>query len=166
MKKMKKQILLAAIAIAAIVLLALYYNGFVLFALVLFIPLFLWRKSANKDDESEPHVNKLTLDEAVNQYGEPDEHIVVDATLANESAGCILVYKDKRLLVVAGEPVGMGSVTDVSTVNTATPYTIGQYQLVLTTNIAGRQYIRVNVGMDAEWARNVAMQVIDAMRKS
>lgn len=120
--------------------------------------------SKKKDSISAKSANILSIDDAHAQYGEPDEVIVADATRANEASGCVLVYKTKRILVVAGEPVSMGNITDVTSVNTATPYTVGQYQVVLTTTIPDRQYIRIDVGMDAEWARNVAMQVIDSMK--
>ena len=89
----------------------------------------------------------------------------MDATCANEAAGCILVFKQKRMLVVAGEPISMDDITDVATVNTATPYTIGQYQLVLTTKKPESEYVRMNAGLDAGWAREVATQVIDVLRR-
>lgn len=159
---MKRNIILSALAILAIWLVALNFNGYVLLALVVFIPIFLFRKHLHKD--AAPTHPLLTLEEANAEYGEPDECVVVDATRANEVAGCILVYKAKRLLLVAGEPIGMDDVVDVATVNTATPYTLGQYQLVLTTRKPGREYVRVDAGLDSGWAREVATQVIDVLR--
>lgn len=160
---MKRNIILSALAILAIWLVALNFNGYVLLALVVFIPIFLFRKHHHKD--AAPVSRRLTLEEANAEYGEPDDCVVVDATRANEVAGCILVYKAKRLLLVAGEPLSMDDVTDVATVNTATPYTLGQYQLVLTTRKPGREYVRMDVGLDSAWAREVATQVIDVLRK-
>lgn len=58
----------------------------------------------------------------------------------------------------------MDDILDVTTVNTATPYTMGQYQLVLTTKKPEREYIRMEVGMDAGWAKDVATEVIDAIK--
>lgn len=157
---MRKSDILAFVAVLAIVLVAIYYNGYVLFALVLFLPLLIWRMSKKKDLNLQS-VRKLTMEEARAEYGDPDEVIVTDATRANEIDGCILVYEKNRILVIAGEPVSMDDITDVTSVNTATPYTIGQYQVVLTTKRPDRQYIRLDVGMDAEWAKDVAMEILD-----
>ncbi len=159
---MKRNIILSALAILAICLVVLNFNGYVLLALVVFIPIFLFRKHLHKD--AVPTSRLLTLDEARAEYGEPDDCVVVDATRANEVGGCILVYKAKRLLLVAGEPLAMDDVVDVATVNTATPYTLGQYQLVITTRKPGREYVRVDAGLDSAWAREVATQVIDTLR--
>ncbi len=157
---MKRSDILAAVAVLAIILVAMYYNVYVLFALVLFFPLLIYRISRKKDS-GDTTVSRLTIDEAHQEYGEPDNVIVTDATRANETDGCILVYKKQRVLVIAGEPVSMDDITDVTSVNTATPYTIGQYQVVLTTKRLDRQYIRLDVGMDAEWAKDVAMEILD-----
>lgn len=154
---------MAIVAVLAIVLVATYYNAFVLFALVLFFPFLIWRISRKKDARLQA-VPRLTIDEAHGKYGEPDGSIIVDATRANEAEGCILVYKQRRLFVIAGEPVGMDTIADVTSLNTATPYTVGQYQVVLTTTLSDRQYIRIDAGMDAEWAKDVAMEIIDAMK--
>lgn len=154
---------MAIVAVLAIVLVATYYNAFVLFALVLFFPFLIWRISRKKDARLQA-VPCLTVDEAHAKYGEPDGSIVVDATRANEAEGCILVYKQRRLFVIAGESVGMDTIADVTSLNTATPYTVGQYQVVLTTTLSDRQYIRIDAGMDAEWAKDVAMEIIDAMK--
>ena len=159
---MKRNIILSALAILAICLVVLNFNAYVLLALVVFIPVFIFRKYLHKDAVA-PHA-LLTLEEAHAEYGEPDDCVVVDATRANEMAGCILVYKTKRLMVVAGEPLAMDDVVDVATVNTATPYTLGQYQLVITTRKPGREYVRMDAGLDSGWAMEVAKQVIDALK--
>lgn len=163
---MRKDTVLATLAVVAIIILAIFVNGFILLALVIFFPLLLWRIFKKKDTEDEKLMPKpLTLDEARGQYGEPDDSITIDVTRANESAGNILVYKKNRLLIVQGEPLSMDDILDVSTVNTATPYTIGQYQVVLLTKKADRQYIRFDVGMDVEWANGVATAILDAIKK-
>ena len=159
---MKEKVIISTVAAVAILLVAFQINAFVLIALVLFIPFFFYRKHQHKDEVSDGHL--LSLEEATALYGEPDDCIVTDATRINEAAGCILVYKQKRLLVVAGEPVSMDDIVDVTTLNTATPYTVGQYQLVLTTKKPGREYIRIGVGLDGGWAKDVATEAIDAMK--
>lgn len=159
---MKKEIIISIVAAIAILLVAFQVNAYVLFALVLFVPFVLYRKGKHKDEPNDSHL--LSLEEATTQYGEPDDCIVVDSTRANEAIGCILVYQQKRILVVAGEPLSMDDILDVTTVNTATPYTMGQYQLVLTTKKPEREYIRMEVGLDAAWAKDVATEVIDAIK--
>lgn len=161
---MNREAVLEIIATIAIILVALFFNGYVFFGLLIWIPVIIWRVKKKKDEPDKEEAKRLTLEEAVAEYGEPDESIIADATRANEAAGSILVYKQKRILVVAGEPVSMDKIKDVASVNTATPYTFGQYQVVLTTDRPDRQYIRLDVGMDAEWTKNVAMQVIDSMK--
>ena len=161
---MKKSDILTIVAVIAIILTALYYNIYALFGLIIFFAVLIWRILKGKDVTSKADVHKLvSIEEATKEYGEPDADIIADATRANEAAGCILVYKQKRVLIIAGEPVNMDDITDMSSVNTATPYTVGQYQLVFTTKRPDRQYIRMDVGMDSEWAKDVAMQVIDAL---
>lgn len=162
---MKKNDELTIVAVLAIILIALYYNVYVLFALVIFFPILIWRISKKKDAIVLPIALPLTIEEAFSKYGEPDKNIIVDATRANEVAGCILVYKNQRIMIIGGEPIGMNGIKDVTSVNTATPYTVGQYQVVLTTKIPKHRYIRINAGMDAEWARNVAMEIIDCVKQ-
>ena len=161
---MDKNSLLIAIAILALILTAVFFNGYALFALLIFLPIVLWRISKKKDKTAKEDDKLLTIAEVLQQYGEPDESIVVDATRGNEAAGCILVYAGQRQLIVEGLPVRYDAIVDVSIVNTATPYTFGQYQEVLTTTMSNHQYLRLDAGLDAEWARNVAMEVIDAVR--
>ena len=157
-----KRILISAVAIVAIVLVAFKLNGFVPLALAVLLPIIIFRKQMHKDAAFTKRL--LTMEEAVAQYGDPDDCIIVDATCANEAAGCILVFKQKRMLVIAGEPISMDDITDVATVNTATPYTLGQYQVVITTRKPGREYVRVDTGFDSGWAREVATQVINVLK--
>jgi hypothetical protein len=41
----------------------------------------------------------------------------------------------------------------------ATPYTIGEYQIIFTTGIKGRELIRINAGYDARWAGDAVGQI-------
>ena len=157
-----KKILISAVAIIGILLVAFQLNGFVLLALAVLLPIIIFRKWIHKDAACATRL--LTMEETVAQYGDPDDCIVVDATCANEAAGCILAFKQKRMLVIAGEPISMDDITDVATVNTATPYTLGQYQVVITTRKPGREYVRVDTGFDSGWAREVATQVINVLK--
>ena len=162
---MDKNSLLIAIAILALILTAVFFNGYALFALLFFLPYLFWRILTKKDAKDQPQGHTpLTLDDAIRKYGNPDESILVDATRANEATGCILVYHKLRVFIVAGKPVNFDDITDVSSYNSATPYTIGQYQILLTTKHKDHQYIRLDAGLDAEWAKNVAMEIMDAMK--
>ena len=164
---MDNNILLIITAILALILTAVFFNAYALLALLIFLPFLFWRILTKKDEKARCKEHKqLTLEDAIKLYGEPDESILVDATRANEATGCILVYHKLRVLIVAGEPVNFDDITDVSSYNSATPYTIGQYQILLTTKHKDHRYIRLDAGLDAEWAKNVAMEIIDAMKWS
>lgn len=161
----RKNIILSAVAIVAIILLVLYYNSYILLGLLLFIPFFLWRKFARKDEKAGEQPTFMTMDEVEKEYGQPDSNIVVDATRAYEPLGSIWVYRQPRILVVGGVPVSMDNIKEVTSVNMATPYTVGQYQLVLVMKSGPQEYIRLNVGYDAEWAMKVAAEVIEAIKR-
>lgn len=160
---MNRKKILTAVAVIAIIIMVLWFNPYLLFGLPILLLVIVWR-FVKKKDENKTQLGKMSFAAVNAEYGEPDDIIVVDATRGNEVSGCILVYKSPRLLVVGGEPVRIDDITDVTTVNTATPYTVGQYQLVLTTRRADIQYLRMNVGMDGGLARDIATQVIDAIK--
>lgn len=160
---MKRSTLLAVLAVVGIVITAIAYNPMVLVALVfLVIAYIVTEKVLPKPGKAS--AGPMDAASAAMAYGEPDDVIVTDATRANEPTGSILVYLDRGILLVAGEPVNIDDIIDVASVNTATPYTVGQYQVVLTTRDKRRQYVRIDVGYDGEWAMGVAEQVIDAVK--
>ncbi len=164
---MKRSTLLTIIAIC---LLAIYFMvdvGYV----VIFVPLVygLWLlkeklKGKAVEDVSAPTYD--SIEDVTTTLGEPDAVIIIDATRGNEIKGVILAYQVRRLLIVVGEEVQMDDIMDVNISNSATPYTIGEYQVVLTTRQRERQYIRVNVGYDAEFAAHVGAEVMAAIALS
>lgn len=163
--KMKRNFILAAVAV---ILLALMISPAILVGLIVILIAYFIVRGKNSDKKNEPlnhnvPSKEMSSEEITKEYGEADDIIITDATRANEPAGTIMVYKSKRILIIAGEPVSMDDIADVSTVNTATPYTIGQQQVVFATRNKQRQYIRLDVGYDAEWARHVATELLDIL---
>lgn len=150
---MKRNFILAAVAV---ILLAVMISPAILIGLIVILTAYfvLRGKGSGKNSEPlDPNIppKERSIEEITKEYGEADDIIITDATRANEPAGTIMVYKSKRILIIAGDPVSMDDIVDVSTVNTATPYTIGQQQVVFATRNKQRQYIRLDVGYDAEW---------------
>ncbi|MCI1802236.1 MAG: hypothetical protein LKI87_06990, partial [Prevotella sp.] len=78
---------------------------------------------------------------------------------ANEPAGIILIYVKGDFLIVDGEKISMTDIIGVSAKNMATPYTVGEYQIIFSTRIKGRELIRVNAGYDAVWAGEAVGQI-------
>ena len=116
-----------------------------------------------KEEESAHGRVYQSMEEAVAALGDPDESITTDATRANELSGAVLVYKQHGLLVVAGEEVNLADIADVNVVNRATPYTVGQHQIVFTLRRKDNPYVRIDVGYDAEYAGTVAEEIMSAI---
>ncbi len=154
------------LAVAAILL--VFYDLLVLLVFAIAVGLvFLygrWRDQHLKEEEkSLPSDTFGSLEEAVAVLGDPDESITTDATRANELPGAMLVYRKLGLLVVAGEKVYLADIADVNVANRATPYTVGQHQIVFALRRKDNPYVRIDVGYDAEYARIVAEEVMNAI---
>ena len=162
---MKRNIVLAVVAI---LLLALY-SGIVALLFLLILPLaYFFLKQKEKREQKEKVDRELSgtvlegytsLEAVVAEYGEPDDSVVINASKANEPAGIILIYAKKGFLIVDGEKINMADIIGVSAKNMATPYTIGEYQIIFTTGIKGRELIRINAGYDAKWAGDAVGQI-------
>ena len=63
----------------------------------------------------------------------------------------------------AGEKVYLADIADVNVANRATPYTVGQHQIVFALRRKDNPYVRIDVGYDAEYARIVAEEVMNAI---
>lgn len=154
------------LAVAAILL--VFYDLLVLLVFAIAVGLvFLygrWRDQHLKEEEkSLPSDTFGSLEEVVAALGDPDESITTDATRANELPGAVLVYRKLGLLVVAGEKVYLADIADVNVANRATPYTVGQHQIVFALRRKDNPYVRIDVGYDAEYARIVAEEVMNAI---
>ncbi len=150
----KSRWLLAAVAAFLLV----QFLGFVAL-LVLIFPLayiaLRWkekRKGKNLTIQTVYH----SLAEVVEDMGEPNDTITLKAALGNEVTGVILVYTDARRLIVQGCVYPFDTILDISFVNSATPYTIGEYQLLIFTK---QETLRLPVGYDNEYARDLAIRL-------
>lgn len=150
----KSRWLLAAVAAFLLV----QFLGFVAL-LVLIFPLayiaLRWkekRKGKNLTIQTVYH----SLAEVVEDMGEPNDTITLNAALGNEVTGVILVYTDARRLIVQGRVYPFDTILDISFVNSATPYTIGEYQLLIFTK---QETLRLPVGYDNEYARDLAIRL-------
>ena len=102
---------------------------------------------------------KLLLEE----YGEPDEFIVLDATKMEEAEAVVMIYKD--FWVVMGRKVQRSAITDVTLNNASTPYSIGDYQVVLRTTLDDTPYIWLRVGNDSNRAKEIFEKIQDSLNK-
>ncbi len=150
----KSRWLLAAVAAFLLV----QFLGFVAL-LVLIFPLayiaLRWkekRKGKNLTIQTVYH----SLAEVVEDMGEPNDTITLNAALGNELTGVILVYTDARRLIVQGRVYPFDTILDISFVNSATPYTFGEYQLLIFTK---QETLRLPVGYDNEYARDLAIRL-------
>ena len=100
-----------------------------------------------------------TLEEVTAKYGEPDDVIVTNAVLANEVGGSIPVYKQQGFIIAAGVKIPISDIESVAAKNMATPYTVAEYQVIITCRNENYRYIRFNVGYDEEWASQVVAQI-------
>ena len=98
--------------------------------------------------------DKETLDTLIAQYGQPDDVVVIDPSRANEPFGVILIYS----------AIPFDSITSISAKNSATPYTVGQYQILINTNDKLLGTLHLNAGYDAQFATNAATQVLHALK--
>ena len=144
------------VAVAAFLL--VQFLGFVAL-LVLIFPLayiaLRWkekRKGKNLTIQTVYH----SLAEVVEDMGEPNDTITLNAALGNELTGVILVYTDARRLIAQGRVYPFDTILDISFVNSATPYTIGEYQLLIFTK---QETLRLPVGYDNEYARDLAIRL-------
>ena len=151
---MKRNIILAVIAI---LLLAYYYNVWLLLLLVV-IPIgYFVNKYMEKREP--PRVTCANTEEVELKYGEPDDVVVLDASRANELSALILFYTAQDVMVVAGEELKISDMVSVMPKNMATPYTVDEYAVIITTKNPLRSTIHLRVGYDGGLAREIASQI-------
>lgn len=154
--------------VVAVILLDWRLQQPMLFALLVVPLAYAWLKFRHKSQSDVPETFKRfeSIEMVVSVLGQPDDSILLNATRANELAGNILVYRDRKLMIIDGTEVNMDDIVDVATVNTATPYTLGDYQVVLTMRKPRKDYIRLPIGQDADYAMQVAKDIIDQLRSA
>ena len=87
-----------------------------------------------------------TVEAMVAFYGQPDGAILADAIRAD---GIAILERD---------------IEEITLENTATPYTNGQFQVVIATRLADRPTVKVNCGRDASFAADVVGELYMAVR--
>lgn len=155
----KSRWLLAAVAAFLLV----HFFGFVAL-LVLIFPLAyitLHRKEKRKAKNLTAQTVYHSLAEVVENMGEPTDTITLNAALGNELTGVILVYTDARQLIARGQIYPFDTIRDISFVNSATPYTAGEYQLLIFTE---QETLRLPVGYDNEYARDLAIRLWQSIK--
>ena len=159
---MKKKILLFSIPF---VLLAAFLSlGFLPFLLLPFIILavnyFVNRK------ENNPVLQEMrgrlfhSVEEVEQEYGKPDNVVVLNAAKANEISDAVLSYPERGILVVAGREIPMDDITGIAPKNMAIiPYVVDEYAVVINTKNPEEPVIYLRVGYDMGYAQEVAMQI-------
>ena len=151
---MKRNTILAAVAI---ILLAIY-AGPGLLLLLLAIPLANYFIKQREKSEP-PKVTYANVEEVEGKYGEPDDVIVLDPSRANELSALVLFYPAQDVMVMAGEELKISDMVSVMPKNMATPYTVDEYAVVISTKDPQRQTIFLRVGYDGGLAADIAAQI-------
>ena len=95
---------------------------------------------------------------------EPDDVVVVNPTRANESEGCVLIYRQAGVLVFGEGRIPLDMVTDVSISNVSNPYLPNAYHLLLM--LSNGQVAHIPAGQDGEWANEALIQLREAIFKA
>jgi hypothetical protein len=150
---MKRNLILSFIAV---ILLALY-AGHMFFLLLVFPLVYFLIKYREKMNP--PKAVLYSTEEVEQKYGAPDDVVVLDASRANELSALILFYTEKDLMVVAGEELKISDMVSVMPKNMATPYTIDEYAVIISTKAPQYPTICLRVGYDGGLAREIAEQI-------
>ena len=155
---MKRNIVLAVIAIILLTFYLVTYAGPYGLLMLLAIPLayFLLRIRERAETTG---VTYASVEEVEQKYGEPDDVVVLDASRANELPALILFYPANDVVVVAGEELKLSNLVSVMPKNMATPYTVDEYAVIISTNDPNRPIIQLRVGYDGGLAREIATQI-------
>ena len=102
-----------------------------------------------------------TVDDYVASHGDPEAIFVLDITRDNELNAVVLVYENE--LVIEGKTIERDKITDVTFYNAQNPYLDKEYHLVLKSSIPDEPPIEVPVGNDAQYAKDVATQLVNQL---
>ena len=134
---------------------ALIVTGVIL-TILLFYYIFS-RKSQGNNKEVKIKKTGSTVDELTAEYGQPEDVIIMNATLANEVNGVILAYKD--FFIIGGRRINKSDIKDVTFYNSSDPWAPREYQVVIVTKKPHKEIININVGNDAKWASDITIQL-------
>ena len=155
---MKRNIVLAVIAIIFLTFYLVTYAGPYGLLMLLAIPLAYFLLRIRERTET-TGVTYASVEEVEQKYGEPDDVVVLDASRANELPALILFYPANDVVVVAGEELKLSNLVSVMPKNMATPYTVDEYAVIISTNDPNRPIIQLRVGYDGGLAREIATQI-------
>ena len=155
---MKRHIVLAVIAIILLTFYLVTYAGPYGLLMLLAIPLAYFLLRIRERTET-TGVTYASVEEVEQKYGEPDDVVVLDASRANELPALILFYPANDVVVVAGEELKLSNLVSVMPKNMATPYTVDEYAVIISTNDPNRPIIQLRVGYDGGLAREIATQI-------
>jgi hypothetical protein len=155
---MKRNIVLAVIAIILLTFYLVTYAGPYGLLMLLAIPLAYFLLRIRERTET-TGVTYASVEEVEQKYGEPDDVVVLDASRANELPALILFYPANDVVVVAGEELKLSNLVSVMPKNMATPYTVDEYAVIISTNDPNRPIIQLRVGYDGGLAREIATQI-------
>ena len=155
---MKRNIVLAVIAIILLTFYLVTYAGPYGLLMLLAIPLAYFLLRIREKAET-TGVTYASVEEVEQKYGEPDDVVVLDASRANELPALILFYPANDVVVVAGEELKLSNLVSVMPKNMATPYTVDEYAVIISTNDPNRPTIQRRVGYDGGLAREIATQI-------
>ena len=153
MNKLRNYIL----PVVAIVLLAIIAGPYMLL-LLLVIPLGYYTIKLKEKREPKRKMYS-TMEEVEEELGKPDDVVVLDASRANELPALVLFYPSQDLMIAAGEPIKLSDLVSVAPKNMATPYTIDEYAVILSTRNPDRPTIPLRVGYDNGLALEIAQQI-------
>ena len=160
---MKRNIVLAVIAIILLTFYLVTYAGPYALLMLLAIPLAYFLLRIREKTET-TGVTYSSVEEVEQKYGEPDDVVVLDASRANELPALILFYPANDVVVVAGEELKLSNLVSVMPKNMATPYTVDEYAVIISTNDPNRPIIQLRVGYDGGLAREIATQIDSHIR--
>lgn len=155
---MKRNIVLAVIAIILLTFYLVTYAGPYGLLMLFAIPLAYFLLRIRERTET-TGVTYASVEEVEQKYGEPDDVVVLDASRANELPALILFYPANDVVVVAGEELKLSNLVSVMPKNMATPYTVDEYAVIISTNDPNRPIIQLRVGYDGGLAREIATQI-------
>ena len=111
-----------------------------LIAFIAMLVLLEWRRNRREKAKEQPVV---TVDQLVAKYGDPDDIIVVNPTQGNLSDSVIIVYNDRKSLIINGEEIPMNQITDVSFNNYANAYLPSSYMIQIYTKLPDKDLLKV-----------------------
>lgn len=159
---MRRNVILSIIAIILLLLFGIFYCTEALLVIgvgltVLLLYYVFSRKPFGQDKEERIKKTGGTVDELIAEYGQPEDVIIMNATLANEVNGVILAYKD--FFIIGGRRINKSDIKDVTFYNSSDPWAPREYQVVIVTRKPHKEIININVGNDAKWASDITIQI-------